>query len=386
MKKICIAIGSRANYSSIKSVLEEIKKNPQAFKLQIVVFASALIEKYGDVRLKLKNDGFKIDAEVFCLLEGTNPQNMAKSTGIALLELPTVFSRLNPDFILTIGDRFETMATSVAASYMNIILVHTMGGEISGTIDESIRHSITKLSHLHFAANKTAASNIKKLGEYSNSVFNVGCPRVDQVSKILKTKKDDSTYKIINEIGVGFKIDFKKKYLILSYHPVTSEYGSAEDQIIECLKAIKKVGEQSIVLWPNADAGSDDIVKGIRKWREFGLTNKMRFIKHLDMEDYITLMKNTCCLIGNSSSGIREGSFIGTPTVDIGTRQQFREIAKNVLRVKCNALEITKAINKQINHGKYKKSTLYGDGKASKRIVDILYKKKISTQKRLCWK
>ena len=180
MRKICSVIGSRANYSSIKSALRAIQNHPD-LELQVVVTASAVLDRYGSVATLIEEDGFVPDASIFSLIEGETPVTMAKSTALGLLELPTVFSQLKPDVVITVGDRFETMATTLAAVYMNIRLAHTMGGEVSGTVDESIRHAITKFAHIHFPACSDAYERILKLGELEETVHNVGCPRMDLV-------------------------------------------------------------------------------------------------------------------------------------------------------------------------------------------------------------
>src|SRR2546422_1475881 len=184
MRKICVLVGSRANYSSIKSAMRAIKAHPN-LELQVVVAASALLDRYGQVANLLKADGFKPSASVYMLVEGETPATMAKSTGLGLLELPTIFELLQPDIVLTVGDRFETMATTLAAAYMNIPLAHTMGGEVSGNIDESIRHAVTKFAHVHFPASQGAAERIIRMGEQPESVHMVGCPRMDLVAEVL---------------------------------------------------------------------------------------------------------------------------------------------------------------------------------------------------------
>ncbi|MBO8244214.1 UDP-N-acetylglucosamine 2-epimerase (hydrolyzing) [Prochlorococcus marinus XMU1411] len=380
MKKICIVIGSRANYSSIKSAMEAIDNHP-GLDLKIVATASALLERYGSVIDLIEKDGFHIEEKIYMLLEGETPSLMAKSTGIGLIELTSVFERINPDIVITVGDRFETMSTAIAASYMNIIVAHTMGGEVSGTIDESIRHAVTKLSHLHFPASDDAYRRIIKLGEPSHLVFNVGCPRIDLVAKILNNQEQINLEKLLN-LGVGDKIDFSKPFILVSQHPVTTEYGEGKDQIEATLKAIKRLDMQAIILWPNADAGSDDIAKGIRKWRERGFDSKMHFFKNLPVDTYIKLMQMTSCLVGNSSSGIREGAFIGTPVVNIGSRQSNRERGKNVLDVKSNVDDIFNGIKKQIQKGKYEMEDIYGNGTAGEQMARILYElKEINIQK-----
>jgi UDP-hydrolysing UDP-N-acetyl-D-glucosamine 2-epimerase len=161
-KKICVVLGSRANYSSIKSAMSAIQSHP-GLELQLIVGASALLDRYGAVVNLVEKDGFKPNARVHMLIEGENPTTMAKSTGLGLLELPTIFEQLKPDIVLTVGDRFETMATTLAAAYMNLPIAHTMGGEVSGTIDESIRHAVTKFAHIHFPASQEARDRIIKI-------------------------------------------------------------------------------------------------------------------------------------------------------------------------------------------------------------------------------
>src|SRR5579862_484260 len=191
MRKVCVVVGSRANYSSIKSAMRAIQAHPD-LELQVIASASAVLDRYGSVVKLIEEDGFKAAAKVFMLVEGETPATMAKSTGLGLIELPTLFEQLQPDIVLTVGDRFETMATTLAAAYMNIPLAHTMGGEVSGTIDESIRHAVTKFAHLHFPACSDARERILKLGERPEDIHLVGCPRIDLVAEILKAKNGPS--------------------------------------------------------------------------------------------------------------------------------------------------------------------------------------------------
>ena len=383
-KKILVFIGSRANYSSIKSVLEEIKRNKKCL-LQIILGASAVIDKYGDLEKIINRDGFKIDRKIYFLIEGENPITMAKSTGLGLIGISEALKELKPNIVITIGDRFETMATTLATCYMNIPLAHTMGGEVTGTIDESIRHAVTKFSHIHFPSSKKSARRIYLLGENKKDIFNFGCPRIDLVKKELKKNRLNSINKRIFKEGVGAKLNLLKPFVIVSQHPVTTEFGNAENQILNTLEAVSKLNVQAIVLWPNADAGSEDIAKGIRKWREKFKMKKMHFFKNLEINDYIQLMKYTSCLVGNSSSGIREGAYIGTPVVNIGSRQNGRERGKNVIQVNYEAKNIYNALRKQVNkNSRYKQSNIYGDGNAAKKIINKLVTlKKISVQKKI---
>ncbi len=382
-RKICVVIGSRANYSSIKSAMREIAAHP-ALELQVVVGASALLDRYGAVVSLIEKDGFKAAARVHMLIEGETPATMAKSTGLGLLELPTIFDMLAPDIVLTVGDRFETMATTLAAAYMNIPIAHTMGGEVSGTIDESIRHAVTKFAHVHFPASREARERIIRLGERPEDVHLVGCPRIDLVAGILASK-DEGLDGHMFDTGVGERLDFGKPFVLVSQHPVTTEYGEGERQMSATLEAVREVGLPAVVLWPNADAGSDDVARGIRKWRERKLDAGMHFFKNLPVASYVRLMQKTACLIGNSSSGIREGAFIGTPTVNIGSRQDMRERGANVVEVAHERGTIAAAIRRQVAHGPYASQPIYGDGKAGERIAQILAVCQPVVQKRITY-
>lgn len=384
MKKICVVIGSRANYSSIKSAMTAIRDHKE-LELQLVVAASALLDRYGSVVDLIERDGFKVSSRLYMLIEGETPATMAKSTGVGLIELPTILETLKPDVVLTVGDRFETMATTLAAAYMNIPVAHTMGGEVSGTIDESIRHAVTKFAHIHFPASPESRDRIIKLGERPETVFLVGCPRIDLVSMFLKQDASAEIAKLFQD-GVGEKFNTNEPFVLVSQHPVTTEYGAGEKQINSTLETIREIDIPAIVLWPNADAGSEDISRGIRKWRERGLDSKMYFFKNLPISTYVHLMKKTACLIGNSSSGIREGAFIGTPVVNIGSRQDMRERGTNVLDVGYEKAEIKEGILKQIKHGPYPMEPIYGEGDAGKRIADVLAKLgPVQVQKRITY-
>lgn len=383
-RKVCVVIGSRANYSSIQSAMAAIQKHPD-LTLQLVTAASALLDRYGSVVNLIEADGFTITDRVFMLIEGETLSTMAKSTGLGLLELPTVFARLQPDIVLTVGDRFETMATTLAAAYMNIPIAHTMGGEVSGTIDESIRHAVTKFAHIHFPASDDARDRIVKLGERAQDVYLVGCPRIDVVARILQSDPGPALANLF-DAGVGDPLDLDKPFLLVSQHPVTTEYGEGLKQITSTLEAVKATGLPAIVLWPNADAGSEDIARGIRRWRELGHGKGMHFFKNLPTTTYIHLMGRAACLLGNSSSGVREGAFIGTPVVNIGSRQEGRRRARNVIDVPHGKAPVLEGIRQQLAHGRYERDPIYGDGKAGERIADILATKTdIQIQKRITY-
>lgn len=380
-RNICVVVNSRANYGRIKSVLDAVQNHP-ALELQLIVGASALLWRFGNVSEQIRADGFEPRAVVYSIVEGENPTTMAKSTGMGILELATQFENLKPDFVITVADRFETMATAIAASYMNIPLAHTQGGEMTGSIDESVRHAISKLAHIHFPATEKARENLLRMGEDPERIFLTGCPAIDIVASIdlAISNRTIETYK-----GVGPGIDVAKPYLVVLQHPVTTEYGSGLAQIRETLNAIRSLRMQTVWLWPNVDAGSDDISKGLRLFRESEKPDYVHFFRHFSVEDYARLIANCACLVGNSSSGIREGSFLGVPAVDVGTRQAKRERAPNVLSVDYRQEEIENAIRRQIRNGRYPSSALYGDGKAGERIAHILATAKVKIQKGLTY-
>ena len=378
-QKVCVVVNSRANYGRIKSVLRAIQQHP-ALELQLVVGASALLHRFGQVIDVIRRDGFTPNATVYSILEGENPTTMAKSTGMAVLELATIFENLKPDIALTVADRFETMATAVAASYMNIPLAHTQGGEVTGSIDESVRHAVTKLSHLHFPATTKAAEYLVRMGEDPATVFCTGCPAIDIVAETDLRMPPDLFHRYG---GVGAELDPARPYLVVLQHPVTTEYGRGFAQINETLEAVMSFNMQTVWLWPNVDAGSDDVSKGLRMYRERHNPRNLHFFRNFGVEDYVRLIYHAQCMVGNSSSALREGAFLGVPAVNIGTRQNRREHGPNVLHVGYNRDEIQAAITSQLEHGRYSPCTLYGDGKAGQRIADLLAEADFKVQKSL---
>jgi UDP-hydrolysing UDP-N-acetyl-D-glucosamine 2-epimerase len=362
--------------------MRAVQAHPE-LRLQIIVGASALLDRFGSVVDVIERDGFTPDARVNMIVEGETPVTMAKSTGLGLLELPTLFELLKPDVVVTVGDRFETMATAVAGAYMNIPLAHTMGGEVTGTIDESIRHAITKLAHVHFPANQEAAERILRLGEDPDTVHVVGCPRIDLVADVLRNGSAALDADWLDREGVGGHISTDEPFLLVSQHPVTTEYGQAERQITETLMALHELQMPTVMLWPNVDAGSEDVSRGMRKFRERYKPEYIRFYKNFPVEAYLRLMRNAACLVGNSSASIREGAFIGTPAVNIGTRQDGRERGPNVIDVGYERGAIVDAIRRQLAHGPYTPAHLYGDGRAGERIADLLSRAPLHVQKRI---
>ncbi|MBN1556878.1 MAG: UDP-N-acetylglucosamine 2-epimerase (hydrolyzing) [Lentisphaerae bacterium] len=380
-RKICVVVHSRANYGRIKSVMQAVRAQP-ACRLQVVVGASALLHRFGQVDRVMREDGFEPDAKIYSILEGENPVTMAKSTGIAITELATQFEHLRPDVVLTVADRFETIATAIAACYMNIPLAHTQGGEETGSIDESVRHAVTKLAHLHFPATRRAADTLVRMGEDPATVHCVGCPSIDAIADLDLALPADLFQRYA---GVGAALDPARPYLLVVQHPVTTEYGRGRNQIEATLEAVASLGLQTVWLWPNVDAGSEDIAKGLRVYRETRGSDSIHFFINFSVEDYARVLYNAACVVGNSSSALREGAFLGVPAVNIGTRQQGRERGPNVTDAGYEAEAIRGAVRRQLEHGRYPRSTLFGDGGAGGRIAEILATAEVKIQKRLAY-
>lgn len=380
-RRVCVLVNSRANYGRVKSVMRAVKDHPD-LELQLVLGASALLQRFGNVREVIESDGFTPHATVHSIVEGETPTTMAKSTGLAIIELATQFENLKPDIVVTVADRFETLATAVAASYMNIPLAHTQGGEVTGSIDESVRHAVTKLAHIHFPATKLAAEYLIRMGEAPDTVHFTGCPAIDLIADIDLSLPDDL---FVRYRGVGAELAPTRPYLVVLQHPVTTEYGEGFAQINETLQAVGRLGMQTAWLWPNVDAGSDDVSKGLRMYREKERPDWLHLYRNFAPEDYARLINNAACLIGNSSSGLREGAYLGVPVVNIGTRQGGREHAPNVVHAGYNADEIYAAVRRQIDRGRYPSSEMFGTGDAGKRIADVLATSTFRIQKRLAY-
>lgn len=370
IRKICVVITARPSYSRIKTALQAIQHHPK-LELQLVVAGSALLSRYGTAIDFIEKDGFVVNEKVFMILEGEDKTAMAKSTGLGVMELSNVFYNLKPDIVITIADRYETIATSIAATYQNIPLAHLQGGEVTGNIDEKVRHANTKLADIHLVTNEDALQRVLKLGEEESSVFNTGCPSIDLASKVLKAPKINFNLKE-KYGGVGADVDFSQPYIVVMQHPVTTEYKSAKNDITLTLEAIDDTGMQTLWFWPNVDAGADGTSKGIRTYRELHKPKAMRFIKNMEPEDFLKLLYHAKCLVGNSSVGIRECSFLGVPVVNIGTRQHRRLRGKNVIDVDYNKNHITEAVLSQVKINRLPSERIYGSGESGKKIAEIL--------------
>ena len=382
-RKICVVVTARPSYSRIRTALQAIAAHSD-LDLQLVVAASALLDRYGNAIQSVERDGFPIAARVYMVLEGENLVTSAKSTGIGLSELATVFDNIKPDAVVTVADRYETLATAVAASYMNIPLVHVQGGEVTGSIDEKVRHSVTKLSNLHLVSTTLAAERVKKLGEDPATVHVTGCPSIDIAAEVAARPAMDFD-PFVKYGGVGPTTDLSKGYLVVMQHPVTTEYEEARQQVDETLYAVRDFGLPVLWFWPNVDAGSDGTSKGIRVFREKEAPGNLHLFRNMFPEDFLRLLCGATAIVGNSSVAIRECSYLGVPAVNIGTRQLGRERGHNVIDVGHDRREIADAIGTHVTRGKPQRDLLYGDGRAGKRIADCLSQAELTIEKRLTY-
>jgi len=383
MRKVAVVVTARPSYSRIKTALRAIQDHPE-LELQLVVAASALLERYGRAVRYMEADGFPIAARVFNVLEGENLTAQAKTTGLGIMELATVFENLQPDVVVTVADRFETMSTAIAASYMNIPLVHIQGGEVTGNIDEKVRHAITKLSDLHLVASEDARRRVVRMGEVESTVINTGCPSIDLAAEV--RRKPALDFDIFERYGgVGARLDLSAGYLVVMQHPVTTEYQNAKRHIDITLEAVHALGVPTLWFWPNVDAGSDGTSKGIRSFREKHVLEHIHFFKNMEGRDFLRVLYNSRVLVGNSSVGIRECAYLGVPVVNIGSRQNGRERGPNVIDVDYLKDDITAGINRQWQHGRYDEATTYGGGDAGGKIAAELVRMGLGFAKRITY-
>jgi UDP-hydrolysing UDP-N-acetyl-D-glucosamine 2-epimerase len=300
------------------------------------------------------------------------------------VELATVFDNLQPDAVVTVADRHETLATAVAAAYMNIPVVHVQGGEVTGSIDEKVRHAVTKLANLHLVSTERAADRVVRLGEDPATVIRTGCPSIDIAAEVmLNPAFDFDPFERYG--GVGANVDLSKGYLVVMQHPVTTEYDDALHQVTETLEAVGDIGMPTLWFWPNADAGSDGTSKGIRMFREQRRPAFLHLFRNMNPEDFLRLLVHSQGIVGNSSVAIRECSFLGVPAVNIGSRQQGRERGANVVDVEHDRAAIADAIRAQLARTRPPTDTLYGDGRAGERIAETLATNELRIEKRLTY-
>lgn len=404
IKRICIITTNRSDYGRMKPVMEEIRKEPR-LELQVVAgtplffdhlfwyfkhgeplsFWQSLpwylrargmsllghnkeLERREQLMKLLAADGFPVHARLPIFLEGGNPRVMAKTVGLCLLGLPDILQKLRPDIVVINGDRFEMLPIAFATVSLNIPLAHIEGGDVSGTIDESVRHAITKLAHVHFPATAKSAARIRAMGENKENVFVTGSPVIDMLTG-LDMSLDNSLHDHYRMQGE--RLDFTNPYILILQHPVTTRYLENRLEMEELIAAVEELPVQKLFLTPNIDAGSDGVSAALRVYRD-RKPSGAAFYKYFQPRDFYKIFQHASALVGNSSSFIREGAFLGIPAVIVGDRQQGRERGKNALEVLPKRDAVMAAVKKQMAHGRFSRDLLFGDGAASEKIVRII--------------
>jgi len=369
MRKILYISGTRADYGLMREVLFSLKKNPK-LKIEVVATGVHLMPEFGETLNEIKKDGFKIH-KINAIYEEDNKESMANFIGKFIQLLTGKIKQIKPDIILLLGDRGEMLAGAIVGTYLTIPVAHIGGGEISSTVDEITRHAITKLSHIHFSTTKKNAKRIIKMGEDPWRVFVVGAPGLNGIlNEKLFSKK---------EIAQRYNLDLSKPILLVIQHPVSSEIEKTGRQMKETMEAIKELGYQAIVIYPNADAGGRKMIKVIEQYRRYPF---IQIYKSIARKDYLSLMQVASAMVGNSSSGIIEAPSFHLGVVNIGEREKGRERAENIIEADYDKEQIKKAIKKAIYDKKFieklrKCKNPYGDGEAGVRIADILSEMKI---------
>lgn len=363
-RKILYVSGTRADFGLMKKALFEIEKHPK-LKLEIAATGMHLMDEFGKTVNEVRKCGFKVH-EIGATYKKDDKKSMAHFAGEFIMKFSKIVATINPDIILVLGDRAEMLGAAIAGVYLSIPVAHIHGGEISATVDNTTRHAITKLSEIHFPATKKSAQRILEMAEMKNRIFVVGAPGLDDI-----LEKDFTPPEIVMQ---KYGLDLSKPVLIAIQHPVTEEVSIAAKQMRETMEAVKNLSFQSIIVYPNADAGGRSMIKVIERYRKY---TDLRIYSNIARQDYIGLMNIANVLIGNSSGGIIEAASFHLPAVNIGTRQQGRERAVNVIDAPYDRNEITAAVKKAVFDKDFRKKVKrcinpYGKGKAGSKIAKIL--------------
>jgi len=378
-RRICFPITSRAYYGRSQLLIKKLHAHPDV-ELELMLGGSILLDKYSrHIADDIEAGGFAITASLFNVIEGGNHVAMAKTACLTALEFTNGIHAQDPDIVVICGDRFEQLAIAMAAAYLNRTIAHIEGGDVTGSIDESVRHAITKLAHVHFVTNGDAERRVLAMGEDPRYVFNTGSLDVEQAARV----ETPITNEIVNGYGVGDTVDVTQPFLMVIQHPVTTETDNRQ-HLETTLRAIAMLDMPVIWFWPNVDAGTGEMAERLRHFREHPEPGhaRIRFITNVPADEFVALLKVTACVVGNSSAGIKECSYLGTPVVNTGGRQQGRLHGDNVVHVPYDADEICRAVAAQVRHGRYPPSLIYYKPEASQTIVDILAGMPLYTQKR----
>lgn len=369
-RSVCIALTTRGNYAKMKSTLCAASGHP-GLELRVVIGGALLDHSYGNFESVITGDGFTIADRLDYAVGDDSLGGIAEAAGRCTAAMAGVIGRLQPDVVMVIADRYEALSIAQAAMCMNVHIAHLEGGEVSGSIDERIRHAISKLAQLHFPANSDAAERLRRLGEPEDRIHVVGTPSLDLLADCDLDDRAGVTQVLAHE-GRGCDIDLDRDYIVVSHHPVPTEYDDTARQFAETAKAVCNVGLPTVWIMPNDEAGAGRAAEAVAKLQSDPGAPPVRRLASLQLADYAVLLRHARCLVGNTSSGIREGAFLGVPVVNLGTRQASRQRGNNVVDVHHDASAITRAVRDQIAHGRYPSDPLYGDGHAGKRIAEVL--------------
>ncbi|MGO8921294.1 MAG: UDP-N-acetylglucosamine 2-epimerase [Stellaceae bacterium] len=363
-RKICVVSGGRADYGLLYWPMREIAAVPQ-FELQLAVTGMHLAPEFGATLETIARDGFRIDAKVEMLLASDTPVAIAKSIGLGVIGFADALDRLKPDLLLLLGDRFEILAAAQAALVARLPVAHLCGGDVTeGAFDEAIRHAITKMAHLHFATNEAAARRLRQLGEDPRRVFAVGSPGIDYLLRAPPLSDD--------ELARATGLDPGKRLLLVTFHPATLGAGVALDELEELLAALAALGSDVQLVFTRPNADTDGRALAQRLERFVAAQANARLFAALGARVYGGLLRRAEAVIGNSSSGLYEAPSVGTPTVDIGDRQQGRLKAESVISCPPERGAIALAIAEALRRGKRAVANPYGAGDSARRIVEIL--------------
>jgi GDP/UDP-N,N'-diacetylbacillosamine 2-epimerase (hydrolysing) len=378
-RRVCFPITSRAYYGRSQLLIRKLHEHP-GIDLQLMLGGSILLDKYSrHIADDIVKGGFAISTSYFNVIEGGNHVAMAKTACLTALEFTNGFHSIDPDIVVICGDRFEQLAIAMAAAYLNKTIAHIEGGDVSGSIDESVRHAITKLSHFHFVTNGDAHRRVLAMGEAPEYVFNTGSLDVELAAHVSTELSNDT----INGYGVGHAVDITRPFLTVIQHPVTTEADN-RTHLETTIRAVAAVDMPTIWFWPNPDAGTGEMSDSLRHLREHhaDISQKIRFITNVPVDEFVALLRVTSCLVGNSSAGIKECSYLGTPVVNIGGRQHGRLHGDHVVHAPYEPFVIADRIRAQVRHGRYASSDLYFKPHASQSIVDRIAGLALYTQKR----
>lgn len=360
LRKIIYVTGTRADYGLMREVLKKLD-HASDIDLSVCVTGMHLSNLYGYTMKEIEEDEFRISGIIPVDLDQATDVSMVKSLGCAIIGMTDVFKSEQPDLILLLGDRGETLAAAITAVHLNIPIVHLHGGERSGTVDEMIRHAISKLSHYHFVATDSSKERLVKMGEREETVFVVGAPGLEEINQYHASDSD----KFYNQYG----LNSEKKTALLIYHPVVQDYKEIQTQFLHVIKATLAAGMQIICLEPNSDAGGQLIREALQEY----INNKdVKIIKHLERKNFIDCLANVEIMIGNSSSGIIEAASFNLVVVNVGNRQNLRERGDNVIDVTTSFENILAGIKEALGRTKKRYKNIYGDGNTSTRCYELL--------------